>query len=76
MHPAPDPLLLTVKAAVVWSTRYKQQLLAGGEVKDDTDSLSSQAEDEYLASMAELGKAKDDLFSNMGQPQGYQDANI
>lgn len=38
LHPAPDPLLLAVKAALVWSVRNEQRLLAGGEQKDDDGS--------------------------------------
>jgi hypothetical protein len=38
LHPAPDPLLLAVKAAVVWSVRNGQRLLPGGEQDDDDNS--------------------------------------
>jgi hypothetical protein len=34
-HPAPDPLLLAVKAAVNWSKRHGPQLLASGELPDE-----------------------------------------
>jgi hypothetical protein len=49
-HPAPDPILLAVKAGVVWSKFHNQQLLAGGEVSDDNDmdSLDLLAEEEFL----------------------------
>jgi hypothetical protein len=71
-HPAPDPLLLAVKAAVVWSTRHKQQLLAGEEVEDDTDSLSLQAMEEYLAWSDQLHRPKSqkDVAAGLGQADG------
>jgi hypothetical protein len=52
-HPAPDPLLLVVKAAINWSAFHNQRLLSGGEVQDDdTDNdssyLSILAEEQYL----------------------------
>jgi hypothetical protein len=34
-HPAPDPILLASKAAVVFSTRHNQALAAGAEIEDD-----------------------------------------
>lgn len=52
-HPAPDPLLLAVKAGVNWSAFHKQQLLPAGEDDDESDfDLSEQsiaAMEEYLA---------------------------
>jgi hypothetical protein len=74
MHPAPDPLLLAVKAAVIWSTRNGQQLLAGGEVKDDTDdALSIQALEEYMAMVDQLHrpKSQEDVAAALGQRDGY-----
>ena len=47
-HPSPDPILLVVKAAVVWTTYHNQQLLAGGEVDNDESDLSVLAEEEFL----------------------------
>jgi hypothetical protein len=40
-HPSPDPLLLAVRAAVNWSWRNNQKLLASGDYPADDD------EDEY-----------------------------
>jgi hypothetical protein len=34
-HPAPDPLILAAKAAVVWSSRHEFRLAAGVEPQDD-----------------------------------------
>jgi hypothetical protein len=63
---------LAVKAAVVWSTRHKQQLLAGEEVEDDTDSLSLQAMEEYLAWSDQLHRPKSqkDVAAGLGQADG------
>jgi len=50
-HPAPDPLILIVKAAVNWSRFHGQPVLAGGEVSSDDeedDDLSLQAMQDYL----------------------------
>jgi hypothetical protein len=46
-HPAPDPLLLAVKAAVGWSKRHGPQLLVAGErpEEDDIDSVSLDEEE-------------------------------
>lgn len=70
IHPAPDPLLLAVKAAVVWSTRHRQQLLPSGEVEDDVDSLSIQAEEEYVERLRQARRPKSfqDLAARLGQP--------
>jgi hypothetical protein len=75
MHPAPDPLLLAVKAAVVWSTRHEQQLLAGGEVvEDDADSLSIQAEEEYLQKAVQSYRPDtwEDLAAGLNQSNGFR----
>ncbi len=37
-HLPPDPLLLAVRAAVVWSKRNGEQLLPNGEEPEDEDS--------------------------------------
>jgi hypothetical protein len=37
-HPPPDPLPLSVRAAVVWSKRNGEQLLPSGEEPEDDDS--------------------------------------
>lgn len=58
-HPAPDPILLATKAGVNWSKFHDQQLLAGGEPKEDSDSdcthdQSALAEQEYVEWAREL----------------------
>ena len=73
-HPAPDPLLLTVKAAVNWSARHDFPLLAAGGDQDDVDSLDQQAEEEFLEYRKELRRPKtlEDLARGLHQPNGYQ----
>jgi len=60
-HPlAPDPILLTSKAAVVFSTRHGQRLAAGAEPQDDdgwTD-LDELAVEEYLEWKQEIKREK------------------
>ena len=51
-HPAPDPLLLAVKAGVNWSAFHRQQLLPVGEDDEgdyETSEQSIAAMEEYLA---------------------------
>lgn len=36
-HPAPDPLLLAVKAGYVWSTYHEEKLIAAGSVSDEDE---------------------------------------
>jgi hypothetical protein len=50
-HPAPDPMLLVVKAAIVWSAFHNQRLLPAGEAQesdDDASDLSNLAEEMFL----------------------------
>jgi hypothetical protein len=76
VHPAPDPLLLTVKAAINWSWRHEQQILAGGELSDDDEAseLSVLAEEQYLEWQQDMLRPKNrqDLAQGLGQPNGYQ----
>jgi hypothetical protein len=68
VHPAPDPLLLVVKAAINWSKAHEQQLLAGGEYDSDDDisTLSGIAEQMYYeACQEERRKAMDNDVSGM-----------
>jgi hypothetical protein len=68
LHPAPDPLLLVVKAAVNWSKAHNQQLLAGGEYDSDGDvsTLSGIAEQmHYEACQTERRKVMDKEVSGM-----------
>jgi antitoxin (DNA-binding transcriptional repressor) of toxin-antitoxin stability system len=49
-HVAPDPFLLTVKAAVNWSRRHHQQLLAAAEPQDEgLGEPELYAMEEYMA---------------------------
>lgn len=63
LHPAPDPALLTTKAAVIFSTRHNQRLAAGGETEDDDENwteLDEQAAEEYLDWRQEAIRARMD----------------
>jgi hypothetical protein len=82
-HPAPDPLLLAVRAAVNWSARRNQRLMAAAEPKDDDedDELDRQAEEEFLAWREEEQEREEqawrspseaELARRLGQPDGYQ----
>jgi hypothetical protein len=73
-HPAPDPLLLAVRAAVNWSRRHHQPLLAAGEPQDEEDELDILAEEQYLEWRNELLRPqnRDDLARGLHQPFGYQ----
>ena len=88
-HSPPDPLLLAVKAALNWSTRVGQKLLAGGEYPDDDDYgdredgyLDVLAEEQALELMKEMNRPKtwEDLACGLHQPNGYHnrihDVNI
>jgi len=48
LHPAPDPILLASKAAVVFSSRHKQALAAGAEPQDDWTDLDELAAQDFL----------------------------
>jgi len=73
-HPAPDPLLLAVKAAINWSRRNKQPLRAAGEPPEEEDELDVLAEEQYLQMCDDQYRPKtwDDLARGLGQPLGYQ----
>ena len=74
-HPAPDPLLLTVRAAAAWSWRHGQRLKAAADPQEEErDELSILAEEEFLEYRRNLHRPKtwDDLAHGLGQPCGYQ----
>jgi hypothetical protein len=76
-HPAPDPLLLTAKAACNWSALYKQPLKAAAEPQAEeleSDELYHLAEEEYLEHRRNAWRPKtwEDLARGLGQPHGYQ----
>jgi hypothetical protein len=87
-HPAPDPLLLAVRAAVNWSARHDQRLLpTAAEPKDNDDAddeLDRLAEQEFLAWREEehereeqkwRNPSQEELARRLGQPNGYQEAH-
>jgi len=57
-HPAPDALLLTIKASLLWSRFHKQPLIEGGSVSDDDTNRSMDldeiAEMQYLEAVRSL----------------------
>ena len=55
MHPAPDPLLLFAKAAVVWGRMTGVKLLANGEMDDDS-SQESYDNYEFVDTTTEIPK--------------------
>jgi hypothetical protein len=77
-HQAPDPLLLAVKAAVSWSKRNEQQLLAAGERPEDIDILSLIEEERQVHQMSQALRPKtfDDLAAGLLQPNGCQDTQL
>jgi hypothetical protein len=75
-HPAPDPFLLAVRAAVTWSTRNNQPLLAAAEPKDfegDWDELDQLAIDEHLEERDRRVRPQSDydLARGLGQLDRY-----
>jgi hypothetical protein len=77
-HPAPDPLLLAVKAAINWSRRHEQPLRAAGERPEEQDELDDLAEEEYLEWCDNFHRPQgsDDLALGLGQPFGYQGEDV
>jgi hypothetical protein len=41
-HPAPDPMLLVIKAAINWSWRNNQKMMVEGEPEDELDGLEEE----------------------------------
>jgi hypothetical protein len=74
LHVAPDPYLLTVKAAVNWSRRHDQKLLAAAEPQDDDeeiDDLSALDMQRFLDFQRDA--ARDDLARLVEEkPGGFQ----
>jgi hypothetical protein len=73
-HPAPDPLLLSVKAAINWSRRHHQGLRAAGERPEEEDELDVLAGELFLERLEKLHrpKTRNDLAWGLGQPFGYK----
>jgi hypothetical protein len=76
-HPAPDPLLLVLKAANIWGCMVNMPLLANGKECDPYENMS---DGDFLAEEAfyewKFGAMKDPSFEELarglGQPNGYQ----
>ena len=74
-HPAPDPLLLAIRAGITWSWRHGQKLLAAAEPQDDDierDELYELAIEQYLDFCDAQCRPKtwDDVARGLGQEQG------
>ena len=77
-HPAPDPLLLAVRAAITWSWRQGQKLLVESKEydDDDVDELDQLGMEEFLEYQRELQRPPDSLEKlarSLGQPYGFQE---
>jgi len=77
-HPAPDPLLLAIRAGITWSWRHRQKMLATTEPQDEDDELSELAYEQYLADYADAirPKTEKDLARGLRQEGGYKEENI
>jgi hypothetical protein len=75
-HPAPDPLLLAVRAAVNWSWRNHQKVLESGEPERPIHPLEAQAMEEFLAWRDEQQQVRpqslQDVANGLHQPDGYR----
>ena len=75
-HPAPDPLLLAIRAGITWSWRHGQKLLAAAEPQDDDierDELYELAIEQYLDFCDAQCRPKtwDDVARGLGQERGW-----
>ena len=73
-HPAPDPLLLVLRAANTFGIMARMKMLAAGSSDDDEISEGDRiAEEAWLAAREELLRPKSwsDLARGLGQPNGY-----
>ena len=77
-HPAPDPLLLAIRAGITWSWRHGQKMLATTEPQDEDDELSELAYEQYLADYADAIRPKNekDLARGLRQEGGYKEEKI
>ncbi|KAG7372693.1 hypothetical protein IV203_018836 [Nitzschia inconspicua] len=75
MHPAPDPLLLVLKAANIFGIMAKMKMLANGSSDDDSDiSMGDIIEEEAFLEARERAlrpQTWEDLARGLGQPYGY-----
>ena len=75
-HPAPDPLLLAVRAAITWSWRQGQKLLVTSTEDDDFDELDQLGMEEFLEYQRQLQRppeSPEELALALGQPYGFQE---
>ncbi|KAG7339030.1 hypothetical protein IV203_022678 [Nitzschia inconspicua] len=75
MHPAPDPLLLVLKAANTFGIMAGMTMLANGPSDDDSDiSIGDIIEEEAFLEARERAlrpQTWEDLARGLGQPNGY-----
>ncbi|KAG7345809.1 hypothetical protein IV203_033340 [Nitzschia inconspicua] len=75
MHPAPDPLLLVLKAANIFGIMADMKMLANGSSDDDSDiSMGDIMEEEAFLEARERAlrpQTWEDLARGLGQPNGY-----
>ncbi|KAG7372731.1 hypothetical protein IV203_018874 [Nitzschia inconspicua] len=75
MHPAPDPLLLVLKAANIFGIMAGMTMLANGPSDDDSDiSMGDIIEEEAFLEARERAlrpQTWEDLARGLGQPNGY-----
>jgi hypothetical protein len=74
MHPAPDPLLLALRAANIFGIMAGMKMLASAEPDDSDESVGDIIEEEaYLEAREQSLRSKswDDLARGLGQPNGY-----
>jgi hypothetical protein len=74
MHPAPDPLLLVLRAANIFGLMAGMKMLASGETDDSDVSIGDIIEEEAFLEAREESlrpKTRDDLARGLGQPNGY-----
>ena len=76
MHPAPDPLLLVLRAANTFGMLAGMKMLAASSSDDDDDNISEgdiMAEEAFLEAREQSLRPKSwlDLATGLGQPNGY-----
>jgi hypothetical protein len=72
-----DPLLLAVRAAVIWSWRINQKLLAAVEIPEE-DEFDILAHEQYLMRRehSHHPKLRDDLARSLHQQNGYDETKV
>jgi hypothetical protein len=73
IHLAPDPLLLVIKSAAIWSWRNGQQMLAVGEPPEEENELDILEEEFFLACRQDSYRPHSwaELAKGLGQPNGW-----